>query len=123
MRCKFCGSYSVVRYGTTNSTQRWKCKACGHTSRENGAPLGLKYPTEQIITALKLRKVGLPLEATRDRLITLYNCYPSISTIREWERNPRLQLLKKSYKHLVSCITCGCEWEVGELISCPHCSR
>jgi len=99
MRCKLCHSHSVVRYGTTKGIQRWRCKDCRYISKENGNLPGLKFPTEQIITAFKLRKAGLSLRITRERLITLHkDCYPSISTICEWERNPRLQAIRISMK-------------------------
>ena len=33
--CYHCGSIDLIRFGSQNGRQRYKCKGCGKTSREN----------------------------------------------------------------------------------------
>lgn len=33
--CYHCGSVDLIRFGSQNGRQRYKCKGCGKTSREN----------------------------------------------------------------------------------------
>ena len=51
--CKFCGSKNVVKNGVrTGNIQYYLCRACGHAFAGNNALIGMKYPPEQITTAV-----------------------------------------------------------------------
>jgi putative transposase len=85
-RCKYCGSYHVVRYGRSRDTQiqRLRCQECGHTFMDTEALPGMKTPQKQVASALNMYYEGMSLNAIRRHLQQMYNNYPSDSTVYEW---------------------------------------
>jgi putative transposase len=82
--CKYCGSDNVVKYGKRGATQYYWCKDCNHTFAWNNALPGMRYPSEQIAAAISLFYDGLSFDAIRRQLDSLYQIYPSDSTVYEW---------------------------------------
>jgi putative transposase len=82
--CKYCGSENVVKYGKRGDTQYYWCKDCNHTFAWNNALPGMRYPSEQIAAAISLFYDGLSFDAIRRQLDSLYQIYPSDSTVYEW---------------------------------------
>ena len=85
VKCKFCGSLNVVRNGVrSGNIQYYLCRDCKRTFAGNNALEGMKYPPEQITTAIILFYDGLSIDKIRRRLDDLYHAYPSDSTVYEW---------------------------------------
>jgi transposase-like protein len=59
MDCRHCGSGKLVKFGVVSGKQRYKCKACGRSTRENDKRV--KYPPEKRLRVLKmyLENVGI----------------------------------------------------------------
>jgi putative transposase len=83
-RCKYCGSYHVVRYGHSGQVQRLLCRDCGKTFMDTDALPGMKTPAIQIASALSMYYGGMSLNAIRRHLDQQYNNRPSDSTVYEW---------------------------------------
>jgi putative transposase len=83
--CKFCGSKNVVKNGVrTGNIQYYICRDCGRAFAGNNALEGMKYPPEQIASAMSLFYSGLSIDAIRRELNNIYHVYPSDSTVYEW---------------------------------------
>lgn len=83
--CKNCGSADVVRYGVSGGgVQRYWCKRCQKKFVANNALPGMRYPPEQIASAMNMFYEGLSLNAVRRQLQHEHNVYPSDSTVYEW---------------------------------------
>lgn len=83
-RCKHCRSASVIRYGYYSGVQRWWCKECKRKFADNKALPGMKTSTNQIAFTLTMYFEGKTLNIIRRNLQTLYNSYPSDSTLYNW---------------------------------------
>ena len=64
IKCKFCGSTNVVRFGTRDGVQRFWCKDCERKFVDNKALPGFRIPTEWI---------GLKLLCALSFLSALFN--------------------------------------------------
>jgi transposase-like protein len=84
VRCKYCASQHIVKYGTVGTIQRWRCRDCKKSFLGNENLPHLKTSTRQIVDALYLYCEGIPLNAIRKYMIVMHNQYPSISTIHNW---------------------------------------
>ncbi len=65
VRCKFCGSPSVVKNGTRRGTQYWLCKDCGRGFVANKALPKMKYPMDIIAKAVYDYYCGVSLNNIR----------------------------------------------------------
>lgn len=85
VKCKFCGSPSVVKNGVRNGNiQYYLCRGCGRSFAGNNASEGMKYPPPQIASAVSLFYDGLSIDKIRRQLDSLYHVYPSDSTVYDW---------------------------------------
>ncbi len=84
INCKYCGSKNVVKYGKKGDTQYYLCHDCKHTFAGNEALPGMRFPPDQIATAISLFYSGLSIDAIRRELDSIYHVYPSDSTVYEW---------------------------------------
>lgn len=82
--CKHCNSKNVVKYGKKGETQYYLCRDCKRTFAGTGALPGMKYPPEQIASAVSLFYSGLSIDAIRRELNNTYHVYPSDSTVYDW---------------------------------------
>jgi transposase-like protein len=59
MECRHCGSTNQIKSGVVHGKQRYKCKECGRTTRENDGRV--KYPPGKVLKVLKmyLENVGI----------------------------------------------------------------
>jgi transposase-like protein len=75
----------VVKNGVrTGNIQYYLCRNCGRAFAGNNALEGMKYPPDQIATAIRLFYEGLSIDKIRRELDSLYHVYPSDSTVYEW---------------------------------------
>jgi transposase-like protein len=84
--CKFCNSPNLVKNGTRGGTQYWTCKSCGKSFVANQALPGMKYPVEDISSALYQFYTGTSLSEIRGHFKQQKESSPSDSTnkIERW---------------------------------------
>jgi len=82
MQCLKCGSMERFKNGFYQERQKWKCKACGHTSCRT-SPRGA--PVEIVRLALTLVLEGLGFNATA-RVITAFGYKCSENAVIGWVR-------------------------------------
>ena len=61
MKCRHCGCELLIKDGIILGKQRWKCKKCHKTTRENDARY--KYSMEKRLKCLKLYLEGMGIKA------------------------------------------------------------
>ena len=81
IRCEYCNSKEISKYGIYKDVQRWWCKKCKRKFSDNKSFPGTKMPLNAIHSALLMYYKGVPLKSIRQQLEEEYNCYPSGSTI------------------------------------------
>lgn len=59
VRCKFCGSRDLVRYGKYNNVQRYLCKDCGKKSADNDTMPRKRIPPHVVGAALSMFYEGM----------------------------------------------------------------
>ena len=84
LKCKFCGSEHIVKYGRYQGVQRYFCKRCRRKFADNGASLHMKTPSFQVASALNMFYENKPICSIRRYMEQKYNSYPSFSTIYRW---------------------------------------
>jgi putative transposase len=84
IKCKFCGSHTLVRYGDYSGIRRYLCRACGRKMANNRAWPGQRVPPEVIGTALTMFYEGLSLSNISRQIWQLFNIEPSKSTLYGW---------------------------------------
>ncbi|MGQ9759143.1 MAG: IS6 family transposase [Candidatus Methanomethylicaceae archaeon] len=87
-RCKYCGSYEVIRYGSrfnkTGRKQVFKCKDCGRRYVTEDGFAGMKADSKMITSALDLYFKGISLRKVVDHLEQFYSVKVYHSTVLRW---------------------------------------
>ncbi len=84
MKCKYCGSVNLVKYGTYQGVQKYLCKNCGHTFSNNAAIPYMHIPLFCVGAALSAYYRGMSFEKIRRHLEQQYGVCPSKSTLYYW---------------------------------------
>ncbi len=84
LRCKFCNSPDIVRYGRHGDIQYWWCKDCKRKFADNDALPKMQTPTVQIAAALSMYYGGMSINAIRRHLEQQFENRPSDSTVYGW---------------------------------------
>jgi len=84
IRCKYCGSANIVKYGTHNGVQRYWCKDCKRKFADNRALPEMKTDTRIVSSALSCYFGGMPLDAIQRHLYQQFNTYYSEMGIYNW---------------------------------------
>ena len=84
IKCKFCGSTDVMKYGIRNGVQNYICRKCGRKFTAKDAPIGMRTPTEQIGASLNMYYDGLSLSDIARHLDETYNNPVNPSTVYRW---------------------------------------
>jgi len=84
LRCKYCGSPNVIKFGTFQGIQRYWCKDCKRKFADNKALPTMKTPIEHISTALSCYFGGMPLDAIQRHLQQQFNAYYTEMGIYNW---------------------------------------
>jgi putative transposase len=87
IRCKFCKSQNVVKYGYFKNIQRWWCKDCRRKFAANQAMPKMKTAINQVGAAMAAYYEGIPLARIRQIFIRKFDIYVSYSTIFNWINN------------------------------------
>lgn len=82
--CKYCGSDKVIKYGSKEGVQRYLCRACQRRFVANNALPGMRYPPDQIASAVDAFYEGQSLSAVQRHMANNFNVHPSDSTVYEW---------------------------------------
>jgi len=74
-KCPYCSSQRIVRVGSLNNTQDWKCETCGRVFKDKDVEkAAYRYlpiwigPAEADAIAVKLQEVNVPRPLTHDLL-------------------------------------------------------
>ncbi len=84
IKCKFCGSTDIMKYGIRNGIQNYICKKCGRKFTAKDAPVGMRTPTEQIGASLNMFYDGLSLSDIARHLGETYDNPVNSSTVYRW---------------------------------------
>lgn len=84
IRCKFCGSANVVKYGFRNHIQQYMCRDCGRKFSEKDTLEGKRTPIPEMGIALSLFFDGLSLTEISQQLIGIFHEFVDPSTIYRW---------------------------------------
>jgi transposase-like protein len=84
IRCKYCDSSEISKYGRYKNIQRWWCKSCKRKFTDNHAPPGMKIPFNMMKSAVSMYYKGIPIITIRKHLEEEYNYYPSESIVHKW---------------------------------------
>jgi len=98
-RCKFCRSTEIVKNGTRKGRQYWLCKQCGKGFVDNKAIPGMRYPTENIGSALWQFYCGSSLNDIRGYIEQHTGNRPSDSTIFNWVKRFSEVAIDEAKKH------------------------
>ena len=86
MKCKYCNSTNVVKYGTHEGIQRYWCKDCKRKFADNNALPEMKTPIRHIASALSCYYGGMALDAIQRHLQQQFEVYYSEMGIYNWVR-------------------------------------
>ena len=84
IRCKYCQSENVIKYGKYNDVQLYYCKDCGSKFKDDDTLFHMKTPANQVSSALNTYYEGMSVKAIRRNLQQEYGNMPSTATIYEW---------------------------------------
>ena len=92
VKCRFCKSENVLKYGfrtcrKKGKTQKYICRNCGSQFTPNEGFLHTANTKDIITIALDLYFKGLSLRKIKDHLIQFYNTKVSHTTIYYWIKN------------------------------------
>jgi transposase-like protein len=112
VKCDNCGSIKVMRYGSYNNKQVYKCKDCQHKFKESSLLKKVKFDPEIITFALDLYFSGLSLRKVARNLNDHFSLDMSFSTIYSWIQ----RYIPKISHHVNSLIPqLSNRWHVDEL--------
>lgn len=84
IRCKWCGSVDIMKYGSRKGIQEYICQKCGRKFTANEAPYRKQTPIEQIGASLTMFYDGLSFADIARQLASSYNNSVAESTIYRW---------------------------------------
>jgi len=84
IKCKYCNSTNVVKYGTFEGIQRYWCKDCKRKFADNDALPKMKTPIKIISSALSCYYGGMPLDAIQRHLQQQFGTYYTEMGIYNW---------------------------------------
>ena len=84
VRCKYCNSTSIVKYGTFQGMQRYFCKSCRRKFADNDALPKMKTPIWIISLALNCYYDGMSIGAIQREINQRHGAYYAQSSIYNW---------------------------------------
>jgi len=95
IRCKYCHSENVIKYGKYKDVQRYFCKDCKRKFAGIDTIPKMQYSTSKVADALNMYYEGMSLKEIRRNLIQQHNDYISDATIFNWvNRFSKLAILE-----------------------------
>jgi putative transposase len=99
IRCKYCDSKEISKFGHYKNSQRWWCKHCKRKFTDNRAPAGMKTPLNMMLSAVSMFYKGIPIVTIRHQLQDDYNYYPSESMVHKWIDRDTINALEYTKDH------------------------
>jgi len=84
VKCKYCSGNNMKRYGHYNGEQLWWCDDCKRKQSSKDTLFKMRYPSNQIATALRLYYEGLSLDAIQEEFQHQFGSHVATSTVYEW---------------------------------------
>ena len=84
IRCKWCGSVDIMKYGNRKGIQEYICQKCGRKFTAKDAPYKKQTPTEQIGASLNMFYDGLSFSDIARHLAETYANPVVESTVYRW---------------------------------------
>jgi transposase-like protein len=84
MKCKYCGSENVIRYGKSKGKQCYLCKDCKHKFVDNGSFVKMRTKDKVIVTALDLYFEGLSVRKVQRQIAKIFGVKVSQVAIWKW---------------------------------------
>jgi putative transposase len=113
LKCKYCQSEHVIKYGKYKDVQYYYCKGCRHKFAATDTIPKMQYSTSKIADAINMFYEGMSLKEIRRNFIQQYNDYISDTTAFNWIRRfTEVAVIEAAqYKPLV-----GNVWVAGETV-------
>lgn len=92
--CPRCNSQDVMKYGIVSGIQQFICNGCHRKFNAKGAPLGMRFPADQIGTALAMFYDGLSLADVSRNLAQSYGNQINPSSIYRWVQRYTLKAIE-----------------------------
>jgi transposase-like protein len=99
VRCKYCDSKDISKYGYYKNVQRWWCKSCKRKFNDNASFPRMKIPLNRLKAAVSMYYKGISLKSIRKQIEEEYNCFISNSTIYKWIHRLTKDSLADSNNH------------------------
>jgi transposase-like protein len=111
VKCKYCGGNNIKRYGHYNGEQLWWCDDCKRKQTGKDTLFKMRFPSNQIATALRLYYAGLSLDNIQEEFQHQFNIHVATSTLYEWIQEFTNEAIKraKEFKPVI-----GDEWMADE---------
>jgi len=84
LRCKYCQSPNIIKFGTFQGIQRYWCKDCQRKFTELDTLPKMKTPINEIGSVLNMYYGGSPIDAIQTQLRQDYGKYLSEPAIYKW---------------------------------------
>ena len=84
IKCKYCSSADIVKYGTFQGMQRYFCKSCRRKFADNDALPNMKTPVWIISLALNCYYKGMSLRTIQNEINQRHGAYYAQSSIYNW---------------------------------------
>ena len=84
LKCKYCQSDNVIKYGKYKNVQLYYCKDCHSKFKGDNTLFHMKTPANQVSSALNMFYEGMSINAIRRNLKQEHGNMPSSATIYEW---------------------------------------
>ena len=118
LRCKFCGSRNLIKYGHFRGILRLFCKDCQRKFADNDALPGMQTPIAQVGSAIGMYYEGQSLNSICRLLTQIYGSYPSDSTVYRWITKFTRRALQEAKGHKPN--TIGNKWIADEIGLHPY---
>ena len=84
VKCKFCGSRNLVRYGKYRGIQRYLCRDCNRKGADNDAMPGQQSSPDIIGAAISMFYEGMSFNGISRQLQQMYHVRVSATTLYRW---------------------------------------
>jgi transposase-like protein len=84
VRCKYCGTHEIVKYGSYKGIPRYFCKSCGRKFKDDDQVFHMSIPAAYIECVLNLYYSGMHINDIRNSLQQNFSYYPSATLIHFW---------------------------------------
>jgi len=84
VRCKYCDSANVVKFGSYNEVPRYWCNDCKRKFTDKDTLFKMKTPVNQIASAIGMYYDGLSQNQVRNQLKHIYNSDVSDFAVYNW---------------------------------------